>query len=233
MLHLVRKYFPGETIRPEFEPIGVSPEYRPAEGKFDPDQSKSWFWRVYPILYTHKLLVILSLSMSFAMMLVGIIIPPLTGGVIDDALQGVETTDPVQNGIRSVAHAIDRTFFAEPNLLLAYVSLVLGLGIASAILSFCSSYTHSRLSMSLDYDLRTIIYDHLTKLSFSFFDRTQSGQLISRANSDIHAINGFLTGAPHIFQSGMMSVIALTYMLSLHVGLTMVAVLTLPGVYIN
>lgn len=229
---IIRKYFPGETIRPEFEPIGVSPEYKPAKGKFDPDKSKTWFWRVYPILCTHKLLVILSLSMSFVMMLIGIILPPLMAGVIDDALQGVETTDRVQNGIRSVAHAIDSTFFAEPNLLLAYVVLVVGLGIVSALLSFCSGYTHSRLSMSLDYDLRTIIYDHLTKLSFSFFDRTQSGQLISRANSDIHAINGFLTGAPRIFQSGMMSVIALTYMLTLHAGLTMVAVLTLPGVYI-
>ena len=48
------------------------------------------------------------------------------------------------------------------------------------------------MAFELEYDLRTIIYEHLTPLSFSFYDRVQSGQLISRANSDIRSVQMFL-----------------------------------------
>lgn len=231
-LNIIRDYFPEEAVKPEFEPIGVTPRYRPAAGKFDPDRSKNWFWRIFPILYAHRLLVVVSLSMSFLMMLIGITIPALTASVIDDALLGVDTPDRIQNAIRSMAYVIDRAFFADTNLLLSYVSLIVVLGIASGLLSFGSAYTHARLTYSIDYDLRTIIYDHLTKLSFSFFDRSQSGQLISRANSDIQAVTWFLTGAPNIFQTVVQFILALSYMMTMHAGLTLVAMLTLPGVYI-
>jgi ATP-binding cassette subfamily B protein len=231
-LHTIAEFFPEKTIKPEFEPLGETPHYKPAKGTFDPDNSKNWFWRIFPILYAHKLLVIVSLSMSFAVMLIGTTIPALTAAVIDDALLGVPTPDRIQNAIRSVAYVIDGVFFTDTNPLLAYVCLIVALGIGSGLLSFGSAYTHARLTFSIDYDLRTIIYNHLTKLSFSFFDRSQSGQLISRANSDIQAITWFLTGAPNLFQTVVQFVLALSYMLTMHVGLTLVAIVILPGVYI-
>ena len=40
------------------------------------------------------------------------------------------------------------------------------------------------------------MYEHLTRLSFSFYDQVQSGQLISRANSDIRSVQMFLTFMP-------------------------------------
>ena len=200
--------FPEETIKPAFQPVGITPLYRPAKGTVDPDRCKNWFWRAYPILRTHKWLVIFSLSASVLAILIGIAIPAILGKTIDIGL--VEQTQPV----------------------LSYVLLLLLLGIGQALLSFASSYLHGRLTHGLDYDLRSIIYGHLTRLSFSFFDKVQSGQLISRANSDIQAVVGFLTGAPQIFQSCMTFVFALGYMLTLHVGLTLVAVITMPAVYL-
>jgi len=231
-LRIVRRFFPKAIIKPQFEPIGVTPHYRPSRGKFDPDTSKNWFWRVFPILRAHKLLVIISLSMSFLGMFIGIIIPVLTAAVIDDALMGKETEDPVQLVVRSVAYLLDGAISSEGNLLLTYFFLMAGIGVVMGFISFTSAYTHSRLTYCIDYDLRTIIYAHLTKLPFSFYDRTQSGQLISRSNSDIQAIEWFLTGAPEIFRAVVMVVLALTYMLSMHAGLTVVALVTLPAVYV-
>ena len=49
-----------------------------------------------------------------------------------------------------------------------------------------------RVAYDLEYDLRTIVYGHLTRMSFAFYDRVQSGQLISRANSDIRSVQIFL-----------------------------------------
>ena len=40
------------------------------------------------------------------------------------------------------------------------------------------------------------MYEHLSRMSFSFYDRVQSGQLISRANSDIRSVQMYLAFAP-------------------------------------
>ena len=207
-LDTLSQLFPEETIKPEFQPIGITPLHMPSKGSVDPDTSKTWFWRVFPILYTHKLLVILSLALSVAAIFIGISIPAVIGKTIDIGL--VEQAKPI----------------------LPYFYLLILLGVGEAILSFFSGYIHGKLSFGLDYDLRTIIYGHLTRLSFSYYDKVQSGQLISRANSDIQAIVGFLTGAPQIFQACMTFVFALAYMLTMHVGLTLVAILALPAVYV-
>ena len=39
-----------------------------------------------------------------------------------------------------------------------------------------------KLGWDVETDLRAIMYEHLTRLSFSYYDRTQSGDVISRAN---------------------------------------------------
>ena len=205
--NMLADYFPEETIKPEFEPIAEAPRYRPVRSEIDPDTTKNWFRRVLPVLLTHKYLIIISLSMSFLSMIINIAVPALVGKAIDTGL--VEKT-------RSI---------------IPYVILLIGLGISHGILLYVSRYTHSKLTYSLDYDLRTLAYNHLTKLSFSFYDRMQSGQLISRANSDIQAIERFLTAAPNIFQTILTFVSAISYMVTMHVTLTIVTMLTLPGVY--
>jgi len=206
-IELIKTYFPNETIKPEFEPIGVTPRYKPAKAEISSDKSKGWFLRIFPILYSHKLLVILSLIMSFLGMLLNVSVPALIGKTIDIGL-------------------IDQSKSFLP-----YIYILIGIGIAHGILVFGSRYTHSRLTYHLEYDLRTIIYNHLTKLSFSFFDKIQSGQVISRANSDIRAVEMFLTFAPNIVMTLLTFSFALTYMLTMHVKLTIVALLSLPGVF--
>ena len=83
----------------------------------------------------------------------------------------------------------------------------------------------------IEYDLRNIIYEHLTKMSFAFYDRVQSGQLISRANSDIRSVQMYLTFAPLILVQCSMAVVAFCYMLTISVPLALVAMATMPLVY--
>jgi ATP-binding cassette subfamily B protein len=77
------------------------------------------------------------------------------------------------------------------------------------------------------------MFGHLTRLDFAFYDRVQAGQLISRANSDIRSVQMFLTFAPLISLNLVSFVVALALMLSIHVGLTLVAVATLPFTYLT
>lgn len=205
---LLAAYFKDDPIKPAFEPIGVEPRYRPAGVRIDPDTTKGWLKRVLPVVLNHKWLVIGALAIAFLAMLIQVAVPAVIRSTIDEGL-------------------IDRT---KP--LLPFIYLLLGLGIGRGILTFFYRYGMNKITFSLEYDLRTIIYDHMTKLSFSFYDRIQSGQLISRANSDIRAVQRFLGRAPDLAMSVCTFALAFAYMLSLHVTLTLVAVLCLPGVYI-
>jgi ATP-binding cassette subfamily B protein len=69
-------------------------------------------------------------------------------------------------------------------------------------------------------------------MSFSFFDRVQSGQLISRANSDIRSMQLFLTFAPLLVLNIVSFFVAFGLMLSVDVPLALVALAPLPFVYI-
>ena len=64
------------------------------------------------------------------------------------------------------------------------------------MLNYLSRIYLLRTAYRIEYDLRNIMYEHLSRMSFSFYDRVQSGQLISRANSDIRSVQMYLAFAP-------------------------------------
>ncbi len=88
-----------------------------------------------------------------------------------------------------------------------------------------------RVAYDIEFDLRNIIYEHLTQMSFPFYDRVQSGQLISRANSDIRSVQMYMTFAPLILVQCSLAVIAFGYMLSYSVPLAFIAMATMPFVF--
>ena len=73
--------------------------------------------------------------------------------------------------------------------------LLLGLGLASAILNLGNRYLSEWIAAQVGYDLRNRMYDHIQDLPFSYHDHAQSGQLISRCIEDVRAIERFAGGA--------------------------------------
>ena len=69
-------------------------------------------------------------------------------------------------------------------------------------------------------------------MSFPFYDRVQSGQLISRANSDIRSVQMYLTFAPMILVQCSIALVAFGFMLSISVPLAFVAMASMPFIYI-
>ena len=54
-------------------------------------------------------------------------------------------------------------------------SLILGLGVLRGLLSFSSRFALFRMAYELEFDLRNILFEHLARLPFGFYDRVQSG----------------------------------------------------------
>ena len=161
-----------------------------------------------PLLLSDKPAFFGSLGAALLSLIAAILIPRVTMNAIDDAL-------------------IARTSSLAP-----YVWILLGLAVFRAILTYAYRTSLYGIAYRLEYDLRVTVFEHLTRMSFSFYDRVQSGQLISRANSDIRSVQMFLTFAPLVALNLVSFAVALVFMFTIHVGLTLVALATIPFVYI-
>ena len=186
-------------------PVGVRPRYHAPKASIDRDRSKSWLRRALPVVLAHKGTFAVALVLSFTALVLQVQIPKLLG----DAVTHLHH--------ESLRH---------------YVLLVLGLAVAAGVTGYVSRLCLMRTAYDIEFDLRNIIYEHLSRMSFPFYDRVQSGQLISRANSDIRSVQMYLTFAPAILVQCGIAVVAFGYMLAISVPLAFVAMATTPVVYV-
>jgi ATP-binding cassette subfamily B protein len=177
---------------------------RAPKASIDPDVRKSWLRRALPLIKAHRGLLITSLALSFIGLIAQVQIPNL------------------------VRIGIDRAVTAHTEPLSKYVWWIIALALAQGVINFAARWLLLRTAYELEYDLRNIMYTHLNRMSFGFYDRVQTGELMSRANSDIRSIQMYLTFGPSILVQCSIAVVAFVLMLTINVPLALVAMLTMP-----
>ncbi|WP_419919669.1 ABC transporter ATP-binding protein [Candidatus Poriferisocius sp.] len=197
----------GRSRSPEFEPVGVSAQYMPPAVGIDPDRSKGWMKRLMPLVRAHRRTLMTGVVTGVFALATQVAVPAAGRSAVDAAITG----DRRALGIVAVLIAV--------------------FGVARLIFGGISRYQLFKLGWNVETDLRAIMYEHLTRLSFSYYDRTQSGQVISRANSDIRSLQLLLSFGPLISMNALMFVLALGFMLYIHPWLALVALAPLPGVF--
>ncbi|MDD9932564.1 MAG: ABC transporter ATP-binding protein [Myxococcales bacterium] len=216
-----------------FEPVAEEPRFPPPPATVDPNPERGWLGRLGPVLLAHPLLLGSALLAALLTALSGAAVPAILGFAIDDALTG-KAMEPTL--VRSVLGGLV-AFFESSAVdagritLAGYVGALIAFGFLHAASSSFQRFGLQKVAYHVETDMRSVIYNHLTRLPFSFYDRVQSGQIISRANSDIRSVQMFLMFAPMMMVSWVSFALALCFMLSVHVGLTLAAVFALPGVY--
>lgn len=77
------------------------------------------------------------------------------------------------------------------------LTLVALLLVSNALLGYVTNYLHlialSRIGQNLLFGLRTATFDHLQRLSMSYFDRTEAGKNMSRVQNDVQQLQEFLS----------------------------------------
>src|SRR5207248_2345106 len=86
-----------------------------------------------------------------------------------------------------------------------------------------------RVSLDVQYDLRNAVYERLQRLDFASHDQLQTGQLVSRANSDVGLLQGLLMFMPIMLGNLVFLVMALAVMVYYSPPLTIVALLAVPA----
>ncbi|MFM1898415.1 MAG: hypothetical protein RL577_655 [Bacteroidota bacterium] len=107
-------------------------------------------------------------------------------------------------------------------ILLAWLILQAGLG-------FLNSYVGERIGQAVILKLRQYVYEHLTRLRLSFFDKTPVGTAVTRSISDIQTITDlFSSGIITITGDSLQIIIILACMFSMNVGLTLLTLSVIP-----
>ncbi|HSD76544.1 MAG TPA: ABC transporter ATP-binding protein [Solirubrobacteraceae bacterium] len=165
------------------------------------------FTRLLGFLRPWRAGVAVSGALAAAAMAMTVLIPWLTGGAIDQVRQG----DKADLELLAVA--------------------VAATGVLRLALTVARRLVAGRVSLGVELDLRRRMYAHLQSLELGFFDRQQTGQLMSRATVDLQSVRFFLGyGLIFMLQSALTIVLASAAMLALQPGLALISLLPVPFV---
>jgi ATP-binding cassette, subfamily B, bacterial len=125
-------------------------------------------WRLRGYLRPFRVQLIVMFAAAIGAVAAAISVPLLTKVVIDGA---------VAHGVR--------------HLLIPLALAAIGLGAAEALLNMTRRWVQSRAVAEIEKSIRDDLYAHLQRLPPSFHDEWQSGQLLSRATTDLSSIRRF------------------------------------------
>jgi ABC-type multidrug transport system fused ATPase/permease subunit len=94
-----------------------------------------------------------------------------------------------------------------------FVWAIVGLGVARALLMGGRRLISGKQALAVEMDLRQGLYAHLVRLSFGFYDRHQTGQLMSRATVDLQGVRFFLGYGLIFFFQNVLTVVSVTAVL--------------------
>jgi ATP-binding cassette subfamily B multidrug efflux pump len=113
--------------------------------------------------------------------------------------------------------------------LLIYSLLIIGIALFKGVFQFLTRYVVIGISRDIEFDLRNDLFAHLEQLSYSYYQRNRTGDIMARATNDLNAVRMLL--GPAIMYSANTLVFtagALCFMLAISPKLTLIAFLPLP-----
>ncbi len=133
-----------------------------------------YIFRIIKIALAHKERLILAYLCTAGAVASYVVLPMIFGNVIDKVVDNL------------VSDSSDYGYI--------YISagIILGLSVIRGISSFFQTYMAETLSQDVSYDLRNQFYDHIQYQGFDFHDRYHTGNLMSRAITDIENIRMFI-----------------------------------------
>ena len=100
-----------------------------------------------------------------------------------------------------ILRTLTKTLFAEPADRILQALLPIGAGllviyILQALCKYYVSYQGHMMGANMERDMRQQLFDHYEKLSFSYYDQNNSGQMMSKLVSDLFDISEFAHHGP-------------------------------------
>jgi len=108
---------------------------------------------------------------------------------------------------------------------------LLGVAIVRDSFTFTQGYWSERASQGAAYDMRNAIFTRLEHLSFSYHDKAQTGQLMTRVTNDVETVRTFTgNGILQLLNAVVMLIGSATILLITNWKLALVALLIIPAI---
>ena len=146
--------------------------------------------RLLGFLNPYRASLIVSSALAILSQLASVLVPVLTGVVINEIDDGADT-----------------------RLLVLEIVAIVVLGLVRGALMYGRRIISGRQALGVEYDLRDELYSHFLRLSFGFYDRSQTGQLMSRATIDLQAVRFFLGYGLIFFAQHVVTIVVVTAVL--------------------
>ncbi len=194
------------AIRSSTLPTSELARFPTPQGRPHPDRARGWLWRMWPVVRPMRWGLTVSVVGTAVGMIARMLIPAVLMVAVDNALE--DGNDPIA----------------------PYAWVLAGLAVVGFVSGFAARRQMFRVAFRVETALRHAVFDHLSRLSASFYDTSETGQLLARANGDIRAVQMFLNFGPFMILSLATLVFAVILMLSVSVPLTIITVLPVPFV---
>ncbi|MEU9357044.1 ABC transporter ATP-binding protein [Streptomyces sp. NPDC048301] len=171
------------------------------------EEQQGWGRRLTGYAWRYRRNVVLALGSSLAGMGVMAIVPLITKVIIDDV---------VGDHTRSLG---------------LWTGLLVAAAVIVYIATFIRRYYGGRLALDVQHDLRTEMYDTLTRLDGKRQDELSTGQVVGRATSDLQLIQGLLFMLPMTIGNILLFLISLVIMAWLSLPLTLIALAVAPALW--
>ncbi|WP_406177738.1 ABC transporter ATP-binding protein [Streptomyces sp. NBC_00996] len=176
-------------------------------GRAGREQGAGWARRLVGYAWRYPKDVVLALGSSLAGMAVMALVPLITKVIIDDV---------VGNHTRGMA---------------PWAGALIGAAVLVYVLTYIRRYYGGRLALDVQHDLRTEMYETITRLDGRRQDELSTGQVVGRATSDLQLIQGLLFMLPMTIGNILLFLISLAIMAWLSLPLTLVALAVAPALW--
>jgi ATP-binding cassette subfamily B protein len=167
-----------------------------------------WIRKLWPYLARHKRGVFIAFGVAIAGQVITSVLPQVQRAIVDNTITA--QTEPV-----------------GPLLV-----LLVGLAAVNFFFQFVRRYMGGRYGIDVQTDLRNALFERLQRLDFARDDELPTGQLVSRASSDLQLVQQLLNFMPMLTGNVVLLVMSLGFMLWMSPLLTLVTFLTVPALLV-
>jgi ABC-type multidrug transport system fused ATPase/permease subunit len=153
----------------------------------DTPSYRGTFWRLLGFLKPYKWSLAVSIVLAVGSQAAAVGMAFLTGGGLERAVESAEL----------------RTIWG-------FALAILALGLVRSLLMMGRRLISGRQALAVEFDMRNGLYSKLLRLSYGFYDRHQTGQLMSRATVDLQAVRFFLGYGLIFFFQHVLTIVGVT-----------------------
>ena len=166
--------------------------------------SPGWIRRLWPYLAAHRRDVVVAFLAAVLGLTVAALTPVIQKIVLDDVV------------------------LARRRPLAPWLAVLVGAGVARFVAARARRFAGGRVALDVQFDLRNDIYERLQRLDFARHDAFNTGQLVSRASSDVALVQGLLAFLPLTIGNFVLMLLSVVFMVVLSPLLSLVVLAVIP-----